>query len=128
MSIPKINTFVLDRLKLQAKLQIGSENKDTPLYKLIKISNKEGEGLDQLPSGSADDIFFDMRSFPLIDGGLEYLWGASYYNQSKSLDFIDYWAHDQEGERTHYQVLLLLLLISGRKIQKCIFITMGIMK
>ena len=27
------------------------------------------------------------------------MWGASYYNQSKSLDFIDYWAHDQEGEK-----------------------------
>ena len=66
-SIPKINTFVLDRL-LKQSYKLNLEIKYT-LYKLIKISNKEGEGLDQLPSGSVDDIFFDIEGFPLIDGG-----------------------------------------------------------
>jgi hypothetical protein len=37
---------------------------------------------------SRNDVFFDMEGFPLIDGGLEYLFGASYL-QGDSSEFAD---------------------------------------
>ena len=34
-----------------------------------------------------------------MDGGLEYLWGATYFEADGSRSFRDFWAHDREEER-----------------------------
>ncbi len=93
-----INTEVLLRLKSQAQLQVSSETADTPLYKILPHDPNKKLGLNALPPSSESDIFFDIEGFPLIEGGLEYLWGATYFDEKKTRKFKDFWAHEAEQE------------------------------
>ncbi|MGR9902774.1 hypothetical protein ACUOGF_22945, partial [Escherichia coli] len=62
-----------------------------PLYEILppmKIHRNESNGDEEilpcglalLPPKSALDIFFDMEGYPHIEGGLEYLFGATTFN------------------------------------------------
>ena len=55
-----------------------------------------------LPPHDPADIFFDIEGFPLIDNGLEYLWGVTYLKDTGERDFIDFWAHDHEQEKVAF--------------------------
>ncbi|MDA1323455.1 MAG: TM0106 family RecB-like putative nuclease [Proteobacteria bacterium] len=98
-SIPKLNSDIFDRLKAQAEIQIGSEGVEKPLYKVLPHEPGRALGLALLPHHSASDVFFDIEGFPLIDGGLEYLWGATYFDEKGKRTFRDFWAHDQAEEK-----------------------------
>ena len=96
---PKINRDVFKRLKAQAQIQMESEGRDKPKFKVLPHEKKRAIGLALLPPASRNDIFFDIEGYPLIDGGLEYLWGATYFGASGSRKFRDFWAHDQDQEK-----------------------------
>lgn len=98
-NIPGINTAVFKRLKAQAKLQIASAGADVPEFEVVKPEHGEKKGLALLPPHSPLDVFFDIEGFPLEDGGLEYLWGNTYFDESGERQFIDFWAHDREQEK-----------------------------
>lgn len=97
--IPKLNRDIFERLKAQAEMQVSSEGKDTPHYKVLPHDNESPVGLTLLPPHSDFDVFFDIEGFPLIEGGLEYLWGATYFNEEGERHFKDFWGHDAEQER-----------------------------
>ena len=97
--VPKLNSNVLKRLKNQAKLQISSEGKNKPHFKILPHDNLRSIGLSILAPHSQFDIFFDLEGFPHIEGGLEYLWGATYFNELGERKFIDFWAHDTIQEK-----------------------------
>ncbi|MEK9685492.1 MAG: TM0106 family RecB-like putative nuclease [Rhodospirillaceae bacterium] len=99
LHIPNISSEILDRLRSQAALQVASEKNDTPLTLVRPHDGARKMGLSLLPPSSKDDIFFDLEGFPLIDGGLEYLWGATYFDQSATRQFRDFWAHNQQEEK-----------------------------
>ena len=40
------------------------------------LALEEGRGFCRLPQPSRGDVFFDMEGDPLLDGGLEYLFGV----------------------------------------------------
>jgi predicted RecB family nuclease len=45
-----------------------------------------------------------MEGFPLVAGGLEYLFGASTIGKKAGgLIFHDWWAHDREGEKAAFE-------------------------
>ena len=96
---PKINRDVFKRLKAQAQIQMESEGRDKPKFKVLPHEKKRAIGLALLPPASRNDIFFDIEGYPLIDGGLEYLWGATYFGSNGSRKFRDFWAHDQDQEK-----------------------------
>ena len=98
-TIPKLNRNIFDRLKAQAKLQISSEGKNKPHFKILAHDNLRSIGLSLLAPHSDFDIFFDIEGFPHIEGGLEYLWGATYFNKLGERKFIDFWAHDSIQEK-----------------------------
>ncbi|HEY9459933.1 MAG TPA: TM0106 family RecB-like putative nuclease, partial [Paralcaligenes sp.] len=52
-----------------------------------------------LPPRNPLDVFFDIEGFPLDEGGLEYLWGCTYFDGSGKRQFKDFWAHDREQEK-----------------------------
>ena len=52
---------------------------------------------------SAKDVFFDIEGFPLDEGGLEYLWGNTYFDDNGQRQFIDFWAHNSEQEKQCFQ-------------------------
>ena len=79
--VPKLSRDILERLKAQAGIQISSEGKDKPHYKVLPHDADRSLGLALLPPHSDFDVFFDIEGFPLIEGGLEYLWGATYFTE-----------------------------------------------
>ena len=98
-SVKKINQDVLERLKGQAQIQILSEGKEKPCYKILPHDNKRPIGLSLLAPHSDNDIFFDIEGFPHIEGGLEYLWGVAYFDKLKERKFKDFWGHDKDQEK-----------------------------
>jgi len=103
--IKGITTESFEKIKAQADIQRRSRGQDKPYFNVIK--NDNGKGLSSLPQSSGLDMFFDIEGHPLMDGGLEYLWGVSYHNteaaQGKTYAFIDWWAHDQKQEKRAFE-------------------------
>jgi len=95
----KMRKEVLQRFSLQARLQLSSAGKDKPDYEVLEHKFDPPQGLNLLPPPSKSDIFFDIEGLPSVDGGLEYLWGATYFNPDGKRDFRDFWAHDREQEK-----------------------------
>lgn len=100
--IPK-TTFA--KLRDQALIQLDSRGKPRPDFKVLNPEN--GKGLSALPPASDLDIYFDIEGHPLIEGGLEYLWGASFKDeqaaQGKQYAFKDWWAHTDEQEKAAFE-------------------------
>ena len=95
--VPKIDDAVFARLKEQAQLQRASIDAEQPAYRILP-TDAQRRGLALLPPASAGDIFFDMEGYPLIEGGLEYLFGAVSLKDNQPV-FHDWWAHTTDQER-----------------------------
>jgi len=111
-SVHKLANESLEKLVAQARLQCQTrtdriKNPDAPpRYETLSQTGPNGEpkGLAALPPDHPADLFFDMEGYPLIPGGLEYLFGVCTRNvQSGSCDFKDWWAHDRDGEKRAFE-------------------------
>lgn len=114
-SIPKLAPESLERLSAQARLQRETKAlRDTapdspPLYEVLPVQGASGEpvGLAALPPKHPADVFFDMEGFPLVAGGLEYLFGLCTRKQGEAdapeHGFKDWWAHSREEERLAFE-------------------------
>lgn len=103
--VPKLEPQIFSRLRHQASLQYKSKGLEKPLFEVIprpKDTNIPRFGLELLPPASANDVFFDMEGYPLVDGGLEYLFGATYL-KSGTPCFIDWWAHNAQEEKAAFE-------------------------
>lgn len=85
----------LKRLSDQARLQHARRQGGKPAFELRDI--EPARGLARMPKPAKGDLFFDMEGDPLIEGGLEYLFGV-YHEASGKPRFQAYWAHDQTEE------------------------------
>jgi predicted RecB family nuclease len=111
ISVPKLAAETLEKLVAQASLQnqtladrAGDGNALARYEVLLNANALAPVGLAALPEADAGDVFFDMEGFPIIPGGLEYLWGACTVNaETGSLDFHDWWAHDREEEKFAFE-------------------------
>jgi predicted RecB family nuclease len=104
--IKGMNTAVFERLKAQANIQKESNGRDIPLYKILPQEASKKQGLALLPPGSPRDIFFDIEGYPLEEGGLEYLWGVTYFDEDGSRQYKDFWAHNQEQEKATFKAFI----------------------
>ncbi len=86
----------LERLRIQARLQVAVRGTDDHLYHLLPYS--EGKGLARMPKPSAADLFFDMEGDPLYPGGLEYLFGVHVGDPEYGV-YRAYWGHDRLEEK-----------------------------
>ena len=111
-SVPKLASDSLEKLVAQARLQHLTRTDRIaqpdapPRFEILPWTGTNGEpvGLAALPPGHPGDIFFDMEGYPLVHGGLEYLFGASTRNeQTGAFDFKDWWAHDRAGEKRAFE-------------------------
>jgi uncharacterized protein len=103
-TIPRLAHQSFAKIKAQASIQKASEGLDIPKYTVL--TENEKEGLYTLPAKSTLDVFFDIEGHPLIEGGLEYLWGVSYQDSSHSLGkyaFKDWWAHTPHQEKLAFE-------------------------
>lgn len=104
--VSKINDDVFTRLRSQAEIQLESEGHEKPEFKVLPHPVHEAKGLALLPPHSDGDIFFDIEGFPLMEGGLEYLWGMTYFDKGKRT-FKDYWAHNHDEEKIAFQDFIM---------------------
>lgn len=90
---------VAARLHHQARLQVASRGRPTPAYEVVPVpAGAPPTGLASLPPASSLDVYFDLEGYPLVEGGLEYLFGAATEGRDEP-DFVDWWAHDAVEER-----------------------------
>jgi uncharacterized protein len=101
--LPKLERGVFERLRLQARMQRDSAGLARPRFEVL-AQDPAGppRGLALLPPPSENDVFFDMEGYPMVEGGLEYLFGVS-YDQGGELAFRDWWAHGREEERAAFE-------------------------
>ena len=111
-TIHKLGPDSLEKLVAQARLQCETVSarrhnpEAVPRYEVLPHLGANGEaiGLAALPPDHPADVFFDMEGYPLMVGGLEYLFGASTRTQSPdSFTFQDWWAHDRDGEKIAFE-------------------------
>jgi uncharacterized protein len=98
-NIPGMLKSVLSKAKTQAALQIASKGLAIPKYIILPHDKGGKKGLALLPPHSDSDIFFDIEGYPGDDGGLEYLWGNTYFDHNGNKLFKDFWAHDAKEEK-----------------------------
>jgi uncharacterized protein len=104
--IPKLGDGIFTRLRAQARLQLASEGKSVPHYEVIApLDAAARQGLALLPPVSPADVYFDMEGFPLVEGGLEYLFGVTHLENGLP-QFKDFWAHDRAGEKRAFEQLI----------------------
>src|SRR5271165_2225854 len=114
-SIHKLGSDSFERLVAQARLQCLTRNdrqknpEATPHYEILPITGANGEsvGLALLPLDHPADAYFDIEGYPLVAGGLEYLFGIYGLNgQTGSLEFKHWWAHDRDEEKLAFEGFL----------------------
>jgi len=97
--VADLSPTTFQRLKAQAAIQKASIGQKQPLFEIIPHKDGVKQGLALLPPASTEDVFFDIEGFPLDEGGLEYLWGNSYFDEAGERQFKDFWAHNREQEK-----------------------------
>ncbi|GAA5142485.1 hypothetical protein GCM10023213_28520 [Prosthecobacter algae] len=111
-TVRKLADDSLEKLVAQARLQKQTldDRKINPAakprFEILPSRGKNGEpvGLAKLPPPHFADVYFDMEGFPLVAGGLEYLFGASTkVSQGTELEFHDWWAHDRVEEKLAFE-------------------------
>lgn len=105
--VPGIQVEIFEKLKKQAILQKQTDGKIPPLFEIKKNSGQNFLGLSILPPHSPLDIFFDIEGYPLEKGGLEYLWGCTYFDDAGKRAFRDFWAHDATQEKEAFRRFIL---------------------
>ena len=100
----KLSAGILERLHVQARLQLASQGHPQPLWQhRPQDPNQPRRGLALLPPGSDGDVFFDMEGFPYAEDGLEYLFGAVTVGDDVVPVYHDWWAHDPREERAAFE-------------------------
>lgn len=101
--IPKLDDAIFVRLREQAQLQGASTATGRLVYRVLLPEPEDPRrGLTLLPPASPLDVYFDMEGYPLVDGGLEYLFGVTHVEDEEP-QYRDWWAHDAAEEQCAFQ-------------------------
>jgi uncharacterized protein len=111
LAVPRLATDSLAKLSAQARLQHLTradrliEANAKPRYEILANTDPNGPtGIAALPAADAADVYFDMEGYPLVPGGLEYLFGACTVDEATGeLEFHDWWAHNREQEKLAFE-------------------------
>ncbi|MBI4402894.1 MAG: TM0106 family RecB-like putative nuclease [Deltaproteobacteria bacterium] len=95
----RLSAKIFEKLQAQAKIQIVSKGKEKPEALLLPHGEDSQTGLRLLPPPCDDDIVLDLESYPLIEGGLVYLFGIS-QSQKGQPKYQCLWAHDSKAEKS----------------------------
>lgn len=97
-NIPKIADATFEKLREQAALQAGERETGQQKVVVLPILQDEIRGFARIPEPNPGDLFFDMEGDPMEVGGLEYLFGIYYFDDSEA-KFKCFWAHTRVEER-----------------------------
>ena len=96
-----IGDSTLARVELQARLQHKQGQTGVVTYELLPSQGPE-RGLASLPTPSDGDLFFDMEGDPLVEDGLEYLFGVA-WREDREPKFRAFWGHDRAKEKLAFE-------------------------
>lgn len=100
---------VLAKLGAQARLQLSARETGNHVFELLPVVRGRGFGL--LPAPDPHDLFFDMEGDPLMEGGLEYLFGVlGPVGGSSDEDYRAFWAHNSEDEKLAFQSFMRVIV------------------
>lgn len=100
-----IGDETFERLRQQARLQVGQRSSGVPSYELLEAAlDPDGprRGLALVPQPSEGDVFFDIEGDPFYEDGLEYLWGVTYREDGEPT-FRAFWGRDRAAEGTAFR-------------------------
>ncbi len=112
VKIPKVPQESMEKLVHQARLQKETRElrmtdpKATALFEILPTTDETGQpiGLAALPPEHPADVFFDMEGYPLVPGGLEFLFGNTTIDpETGDLEFTDFWCHNREEEKAAFE-------------------------
>jgi len=98
-----------ERIREQARIQVQGRIEGKPLYETLPIV--KDLGLSALPTPSAGDVFFDLEGDPFVDeGGLEYLFGYAFLDETGVLQYQGDWAVSREQEKWAFETFVDLAM------------------
>jgi predicted RecB family nuclease len=98
----------LGNLERQARLQLQQRETGVVTSELLPLEGQD-RGLARLPEKSDGDLFFDMEGDPLIQEGLEYLFGVA-WEEGDAIKFRPFWGHDRAGEKRAFEEFIDFVL------------------
>ncbi len=109
--VPKLAADTRKKLAAQADLQRKTlaDRKNNPdakaHYEVLPSADGAAAGLAALPADRDADVFFDMEGYPLVPGGLEYLFGVCTRSDGSdaAYPFHAWWAHDRNEEKAAFE-------------------------
>ncbi|MEO8480453.1 MAG: TM0106 family RecB-like putative nuclease, partial [Gemmatimonadota bacterium] len=101
-----LNAASMAKLREQAAMQLQTRQHGEIAWAFREQDPEDPRrGLALLPPPSRLDVFYDIEGFPYAPDGLEYLQGAVVW-QDGTLEFVDWWAHDADGERAAFEAFV----------------------
>jgi uncharacterized protein len=118
--LSRVGRASLERARLQARLQVASEDKGYPQYAILEPErDAEGalianRGLLALPEAVEGDLFFDIEGAPYYteDGkefGLQYLFGVvdtADIDEAGAPRYTQIWCFDRPDEKSGFEKLI----------------------
>ncbi len=98
--VPDLQADTYTRLHSQAALQFMKRETGKDEVEILPLV--PGRGFERLPEPNVGDIFFDMEGDPLVNSGLEYLFGFVHVERD-DIQFTDFWGHDSDGEKKAFE-------------------------
>lgn len=113
-TVPKLANDTFKKLVAQARLQVDTrsdrtKNPEAPArFEVLSGGGIYTQlGLGSLPPEHIADVFFDMEGYPLLSGGLEYLFGVHAKNlETDKYEFYDWWAHNRDEEKAAFEAFV----------------------
>ncbi|HET7400134.1 MAG TPA: TM0106 family RecB-like putative nuclease, partial [Usitatibacter sp.] len=102
--IPRVQEATVARLHAQARLQFAART-SAPQVEILPLDPEGLRGFHRLPEPDEGDVFFDMEGDPFEEGGLEYLFGAWFFERGAP-QFRAFWAHDRGEERVAFEAFM----------------------
>src|ERR1700683_2322695 len=91
-----------ERIREQARLQVQGRTEGKVVYEALP--QVPGFGLARLPPPSAGDIFLDFEGDPFVDeGGLEFLFGYAFTNNTGAESYTADWALSRVDEKLAFE-------------------------
>lgn len=98
-----------EKIHEQSKIQLKGRKEGSIQYELLDILPERG--LNRLPSPNKGDVYFDIESDHFHEeGGLEYLMGYCYKNESRELEYQQIWSKNKKEEKTSFEQFIDFLM------------------
>ncbi|MEX0981044.1 MAG: TM0106 family RecB-like putative nuclease [Bacteroidales bacterium] len=103
------NEETYKKIHQQAQVQLRGRNENKMLFELLP--GEPLRGLNRLPVPSKGDLYFDIEGDHFYEeGGIEYLFGVVFLNESDEIEYKGYWAKNRIEEKNLFSEFMSFIL------------------